>query len=85
LLGIRAAVSLRKKMDLSAVGPVLLRLPEHAGLEAWWVTAEVAAATGSEAVWSIAETQAGQLAGNAGHLGDAFRRYARARFASLGH
>ena len=84
LLGVRAALSLGRTVDLSVIEPTLRRLPGFAGLEAWWLTAEIAAATHSTPLWAIAESHAQQLAENAGDLADAFRRFALAHFSALG-
>jgi hypothetical protein len=54
-------------------------LPDLAGLEAWWLTAQAARATGIDAWWELAERRVARLAGEAGERGDGLRRYAAAR------
>jgi hypothetical protein len=79
LLAVRAAAALGKPVDLDATGEALDRLATSAGLEAWWVAAEVAAATGVSAFWALAERHAAHLATHAGERADTFRRYAAAQ------
>lgn len=57
---------------------VLQRLAEHSGLEAWWLTAEVAAAFEDDIFFNLAEAYAGRLSEHAGNNADTFRQYARA-------
>ena len=66
LLAVRARAALGEPVDRPAVGSLLEGLGAFAGLEAWWVTAEVAAATGVEAFWPLAEAHAARLAAEAG-------------------
>jgi hypothetical protein len=45
LLEVQATAALGRPIEHDPVEAILQRLPEHSGLEAWWVAAEVAAAT----------------------------------------
>jgi hypothetical protein len=45
LLEMQAAAALGRPIEHDPVEAIFQRLPEHSGLEAWWVAAEVAAAT----------------------------------------
>jgi hypothetical protein len=55
---------------------LLGRLPECAGLEAWRITAEMAALTGESAFWTLAEGYVARLAASAGTRAESFTRYA---------
>jgi hypothetical protein len=79
LLGVRAAAALGAPVDVPATAGVLQRLRDRAGLEAWWVAAEVAAATGVDAFRAVAEGHAARLAAEAGPHAAGFRRYAGAQ------
>jgi hypothetical protein len=79
LLGVRAAALLGEPVDLAAAARVVEALHEHAGLEAWWIAGEVAAATGEESLWKLAEAHAARLAAEAGPYAEGFRRYAGAQ------
>jgi DNA-binding SARP family transcriptional activator len=83
LLEVQARAALGESGDSAAIGRVLAALPRHAGLEAWWLAAEVAAATGVAAFWSMAEAHAARLAVQAGDHAGAFRRYAGARLETM--
>jgi hypothetical protein len=79
LLEARARAAAGDALDLVAVGAVLEALPRLAGLEAWWLTAEMAAAAGVDAWWALAEERAADLAKEAGPHAEALRRYAAAK------
>jgi hypothetical protein len=79
LLEARARAAAGEDLDLEAVGRVVDALPPLAGLEAWWLTAELAAAAGVDAWWALAEQRAADLAKEAGPHAETLRRYAAAR------
>ena len=58
---------------------ILASLSSLAGLEAWWLTAEMAKAASVEAWWTLAERRAARLAQAAGPHGDTLLRYAGTR------
>ncbi len=70
-------------LDVDGLGHVLESLPDLAGLEAWWLTAQVAVAAGVDAWWGLAERRVARLAGQAGERGDGLRRYAAARLEAM--
>ncbi|HVM52699.1 MAG TPA: BTAD domain-containing putative transcriptional regulator [Acidimicrobiales bacterium] len=59
-------------------------LDRVAGLEAWWVTAELAARTGDDGLWRDAERRAGALVAAAGPHADTLRSWVATRFSALG-
>jgi tetratricopeptide (TPR) repeat protein len=61
-------------VDLDEVGRLLLRLDEVAGLEAWWITGEVAAAFGVGAWEDLARRRVGKLRTRAGSYTGALER-----------
>ena len=77
--GATASAALGEPFDRPGVGALLEGLGAFAGLEAWWVAAEVAAATGVEGFWPVAEAHAARLVAAAGLRGDAAGRAIRAR------
>jgi DNA-binding SARP family transcriptional activator len=79
LLEARARAAAGETLDLTALGAVLEALPRLAGLEAWWLTAELGAAAGVDAWWALAEQRAADLAKEAGPHAETLRRYAAAR------
>ena len=79
LLAVQARAALDEPVDRPAVGSLLEGLGAFAGLEAWWITAETAAATGVEAFWSLAEAHAARLAAEAGPRAAVAREAIRAR------
>jgi tetratricopeptide (TPR) repeat protein len=83
LLEVRAAAALGEPVEHEALATVLGRLPAHAGLESWWLAAEMAAATRTDQFWALAETYAGRLAAGAGEHAETFRSYAGARLESM--
>ena len=66
LVAARATAVRGEAVDLDAVAADLRALDDVAGLEGWWVTAEVAAACRVDAWWHDAERRAGALAAVAG-------------------
>lgn len=66
--------------DLQAVAA----LDRVAGIEAWWLTAELAARTGDDRLWREAERRAGALVTSSGAHADALRAWVTARFSALG-
>jgi DNA-binding SARP family transcriptional activator len=66
-------------IDPQALQEHIDALDEVAGLEAWWVTAETAAALRVDRWWSHAEERAARLAAAAGDRRAGFERYAGAR------
>ena len=79
ILAARARTAAGERIEPKAVQPHLDALDEVAGLEAWWVTGEMAAAFGVAGWWGQAEERAARLAGAAGEHRAAFERYAGAR------
>jgi hypothetical protein len=79
LLEARARAAAGEPLDPTALGAVVEALPRLAGLEAWWLTAELAAAAGVDAWWGLAEQRAGDLAKEAGPHAETLRGYAAAR------
>ena len=75
----QAAAALGIVVEYETIEMVLQRLPEHSGLEAWWLTAEVAAVTNPDRFWTLAETYAERMAAHSGDYADTFRRYAGAQ------
>lgn len=66
--------------DVDALVPL-----EHvAGLEAWRVTAEVAAQTGIDQLWRDADRRAGALVASAGTYSESLRSWVAIRFGALG-
>jgi DNA-binding SARP family transcriptional activator len=84
LLAARAVASGGDPVDLAEVDGVLAGLDRLAGLEAWWVTAEVAADLGVERWWRVADRRAAALVARAGPDAEPLRREVGARFARLG-
>ena len=66
-------------VDLDEVGRLLLRLDEVAGLEAWWITGEVAAAFGVGEWEDLARRRVGELRTRAGGYSGALEREATRR------
>ena len=79
----RAAAALREPVDHDALDEALNGLETCGGLEAWHVTAELAAATGVERWRRDAERRAGALVANAGDHGEVLRTYIASRFTAL--
>jgi hypothetical protein len=75
---VQAAAALGDPPDDATTEAILQRLAEHSGLEAWWLTAEVAAAFEVDIFFNLAEAYACRLAEHAGNHADTFRDYARA-------
>jgi tetratricopeptide (TPR) repeat protein len=79
ILDAQARAGAGDTIDVDGLAPLLESLPDLAGLEAWWLTAQAARATGIDAWWELAERRVARLAGEAGERGDGLRRYAAAR------
>jgi hypothetical protein len=79
-----AAAAAGDLVDHAGVDAALVQLDRCGGLEAWRVTAELAAATGVERWWRDAERRAGALVANAGDHGEPLRRWIGTTFAALG-
>jgi hypothetical protein len=62
--------------DLDAIGALVLAVDDVAGLESWWLTAEIADAFDVDAWRSLAGQRVAHLASQAGPLADELRRYA---------
>ena len=71
-------------IDEDEVDGVLRHLEGCAGLEAWRLTAEMAAVAGVDRWWRDAERRAGALVVAAGEHGEGLRRYVAATFVGLG-
>ncbi|MBF6557570.1 MAG: AAA family ATPase [Acidimicrobiales bacterium] len=80
----RARLAAGRPIDHDELDGVLDELERSAGLEAWRVTAELAAVTGVDRWWRDAERRAGALVARAGQHHEALRRYMAETFASLG-
>lgn len=63
---------------------VLAPLERVAGMEAWHVTAELAARTGANELWRDAERRAGALVAAAGSDAESLRAWVATRFSALG-
>jgi hypothetical protein len=74
----------RARLDHEAVDGALTRLETLAGLEAWRLTAELAAAAGEDRWWRDAERRAGSLIAHAGPHGEVLRRFVGSTFTALG-
>jgi tetratricopeptide (TPR) repeat protein len=72
------------RLDHEAVDGALTRLETLAGLEAWRLTAELAAAAGEDRWWRDAERRAGSLIAHAGPHGEVLRRFVGSTFTALG-
>jgi DNA-binding SARP family transcriptional activator len=66
-------------VDLDEVGRLLMRLDDVAGLEAWWITGEVAAVFGVSAWEDLARRRVGKLRARAGGYTSALEREATRR------
>jgi DNA-binding SARP family transcriptional activator len=84
IVAARAAVALGERLDHDEVDAALLVLESCGGLEAWLVTAELAAATGIDRWWRDAERRAGALVSVSGDHAEPLRRWIGERFAALG-
>jgi hypothetical protein len=65
-------------IDPASVDQLLNELPRVAGLEAWRVTAQLAAATGSDRWWGVADTRVAELLARAGDHAPTLQRAAGA-------
>jgi hypothetical protein len=79
ILEAQARAGAGEPVDVDALASVLEDLPGLAGLEAWWLTAEAAAATGIAAWWDLAELRAAQLAESSGARSEGLRHFAGRR------
>ncbi|MGH3572090.1 MAG: hypothetical protein ACRDUW_09715, partial [Pseudonocardiaceae bacterium] len=79
LVAATAAHRVGSAVDLNEVGWLLSRLDEVAGLEAWWITGEVAAAFGVGAWEDLARRRVGELRTRAGGYTGALEREATRR------
>ena len=77
----RAAAGLGVEPD--AVAGLAERLITVAGLEAWWLVAELAAATASDGLWARAGAEVARMAGGAGEWSDGFVSHAGVTFSRL--
>ena len=80
----RAAAASGELVDHDRVDAALVALERCGGLEAWIVTAELAAATGVDRWWRDAERRAGALVAVSGDHAEILRRWIGDRFAALG-
>jgi hypothetical protein len=80
----RARLAAGDAIDPDELDGALVELEQCAGLEAWRLTAELAAAAGANRWWRDAERRAGALVVHAGEHGETLRRYVAATFAALG-
>lgn len=80
----RVAAISGEVLDHDALDAALLALESCGGLEAWLVTAELAAATGVDRWWRDAERRAGALVSVSGDHTEPLRRWIGSRFAALG-
>ncbi|MBV6509416.1 MAG: hypothetical protein JJLCMIEE_02507 [Acidimicrobiales bacterium] len=76
LVAARARARLGEPLDLDAVAARVDALDEVAGMEAWWMTADVAADTGVETWMSLAGERVAALAREAGERAQAFTQHA---------
>jgi hypothetical protein len=75
LMELQAAAALGMAVDYEATEAILQRLLAHSGLEAWWLTAEVATTFNVDRFWTLAEAFADRSAERAGDYADTFRRH----------
>ena len=80
----RARLVACRPIDHDELDGVLGELERSAGLEAWRVTAELAAVAGVDRWWKDAERRAGALVARAGQHHETVHRYVAETFASLG-
>ena len=80
----RAARACGQPVDHDEIDAALATLERCAGLEAWRITAEMAAAADEDRWWRDAERRAGALVIGAGDHGEPLRRHVAATFAALG-
>jgi hypothetical protein len=80
----RADAALGDIIDGAALDATLARLDRCAGLEAWMVTAELAAATGVDQWWRDADRRAGALVAASGDHAETLRKWIGVTFTRLG-
>jgi DNA-binding SARP family transcriptional activator len=83
IVAARVAVASGAPLDHDQLNGVLTELEQCGGLEAWLVTAELAAATGVDRWWRDAERRAGSLVAVAGEHAEPLRQWIGERFAAL--
>jgi DNA-binding SARP family transcriptional activator len=83
LLEARSRAAAGERVDVDAVGDVLRRLDRLAGMEAWWLTAEAAAALGVDPWWAAADRRLAALAAAAGPYAGTLTRWAGTRLESI--
>jgi tetratricopeptide (TPR) repeat protein len=66
ILVAQARIVAGDRLDEAEIGDLLVRLPDVAGLEAWWITADLATATANDRFRALAETRVADLAARAG-------------------
>jgi hypothetical protein len=84
VIAARVAVKAGEPLDHDAIDAVLSTLERCGGLEAWWVTAELADATGVDLWWRDADRRAGALVAGSGEHAEPLRQWIGNRFAALG-
>lgn len=70
-------------IDREQIDATLRELDEIAGLEVWWLTAEMAAHLDDDPLWAQAQRRVETLSTRAGRHADELRAHAAARFAAL--
>ena len=83
ILESQAQAAAGEPIEMEEAARLVESLPRLAGLEAWWLTAEMASATGNPEWWALAERRAAALARSAGPHAETLRRYADARLESM--
>jgi hypothetical protein len=84
IVAARVAVASGEWLDHDALNAALVALESCGGLEAWLVTAELAADTGLDRWWRDAERRAGALVSVSGEHAEPLRGWIGERFARLG-
>jgi hypothetical protein len=84
IVAARAAIRVGESIDHDDLDETLNALDTCASMEAWLVTAELAAATGVDRWWRDAERRAGALVSVSGEHAEPLRRWIGDRFAALG-
>jgi DNA-binding SARP family transcriptional activator len=79
LLEARTRAAAGEPIEVAEVAVLLESLPAVAGLEAWWLTAEMAQAVRVDAWWGLAERRVAELAAAAGSNAETLRRHAAAQ------
>jgi DNA-binding SARP family transcriptional activator len=84
VIAARVAVARGEPIDHEAMDAVLVGLERCGGLEAWLVTAQLAAATGVDRWWRDADRRAGALVAVSGEHAEGLRQWIGSRFVALG-